>query len=772
MLPSQRVLYRSVRSISLLGLSASLCLTPQARAAEKGLEEVIVTARKREENLQQVPAAVNVFTAESLKDQQIDSIVDLQKSTPNVTMMETGGLLSGNLTVFIRGIGNDPGFDPGVGIYLDDVYLSRTNGLMMQLYDIQRVEILKGPQGNLYGRNTIGGAIKYITREPDDSLSGNLEGKIGTGNLRQVKGNVSGPLVDGLLYGGVGIAYQKRDGFQTNIVDGHRYDSIDSVAWRANLKLTPSDSFTAKLMYNYSYDNPEPKVPERLAVDRAAIINQFNKGIPPALPGTADLSGALGPGKANTTFDFSMYYLKTRTAALTLEWQPSDALTLKSVSAYRAQYTRQPYDFGATADAYLQQDSGGHSRDLSQEFQLNYTGRHFEFVSGIFYLNGYNTSQAVTFYTPRYPIPSAGALDYMGFGRAENHLKSASVYANLDYDLTERLHASLGIRDTFDRKQVENEVTRVGRLYIAPGLACTYGVYTGACAAPQLRRTLSPQVFVEPTHQGWHNYSPTFKLAYDLTPDTMVYAGVASGFKAGGLNISGAQVQDYNPEEVRAYTLGYKTTLADNRLRINMELFYNDYTDKQFSYVTFDKNNSLTNMQGNVGKMHTQGVDFESTWLTPIDGLQLDLNVGYLEVHLQKFDVPNFATGAVNDISDSTALGYSPRWTVSPRVSYTMAAGTAGDLTFSADANYRARQYTNTPIDLNDSLSVQQRSSDYTIFNASVVFRSADRHWRYALEGRNLTDRRVINSTYSVAPFINAGYNDPFTWALSVGYSY
>jgi iron complex outermembrane receptor protein len=339
--------------------------------------------------------------------------------------------------------------------------------------------------------------------------------------------------------------------------------------------------------------------------------------------------------------------------------------------------------------------------------------------------------------------------------------------------LTDRLHATAGIRGTLDRKQTEVDQTTAGRLYLAPMLACTYGDYSGICGQiPELRASLNPSTIVEPTHKSWRNYSPTFKLAYDLTSDSVVYIGAASGFKAGGLNTSGGVVTPYNPEKVRSYTLGYKTTLLDNHLRINTELFYNDYTDKQFAFVTFDKNNNLLNAQGNVGKTHTQGVDFESNWITPIDGLNISLNVGYLEAHLDKFAVPNFSTGVVNDIAASTALGFSPRWTVSPRVSYTMGVRDTGDLTFNAEANYRARQYTNTPIYLNDPLSVRQQSPEYTVFNASIVFKTADNHWRYALEGRNLTDRREVNNTYLVGPFVNAGYTDPFTWAFSVGYTY
>jgi len=235
------------------------------------LEEVIVTARKREENLQQVPAAINVFTAETLKDRSVDSLTDMQSSTPNITMSSASGLQSGALSVFIRGIGNDPGFEQGVGVYMDDVYLQRANGLILDVFDIERIEILKGPQGNLYGRNTIGGAIKYITKEPSETFEANIDGKVGNYDLRQVKGSISGPLVDGLAYGGLGLAYKTRDGLQTNLYDGQKFNELDSRAIRGELKLTPLDTVSVKIMGSYTSERGAPTVPTRLAVARAAL---------------------------------------------------------------------------------------------------------------------------------------------------------------------------------------------------------------------------------------------------------------------------------------------------------------------------------------------------------------------------------------------------------------------------------------------------------------------------------------------------------------------
>ena len=182
-------------------VAVAITTTDYTMAQQATLEEVVVTARKREESLQQVPMAVSAFSTTQLRDAQVDNILDLERMTPNVTLTDTGGLVGGAISVFIRGIGQDPGFGQGVGIYMDDVYLNRTTGALLEVYDVERIEILKGPQGNLYGRNTIGGAIKYITRQPTDEFEADIEVKGGDYDLIKVKGNVSGPLIQDTLYG-------------------------------------------------------------------------------------------------------------------------------------------------------------------------------------------------------------------------------------------------------------------------------------------------------------------------------------------------------------------------------------------------------------------------------------------------------------------------------------------------------------------------------------------------------------------------------------------
>jgi iron complex outermembrane receptor protein len=763
---------QSSLTIAIAMLLSPVFVAPMVQAADQALEEVIVTARKREENLQQVPVAINVFTADALKDRQIDNLVDMQSSTPNVTMSETSGLQAGSLSVFIRGIGNDPGFEQGIGVYLDDVYLQRQTGLMMDVFDVDRIEILKGPQGNLYGRNTIGGAIKYITKEPDDTVQAHLEGKIGSYDLRQVKGSASGPLVDGLLYGGVGLAYKKRDGIQTNLYDGRKYNAPDARAVRGELKLTPLDTLTMKLMGNFTSENGRPALPTRLAVDETASMLQYRRAIAVgALPANAplpDLTENQSPDKVNTAYDFDDFHIITRTLAATIQWEIDDNLAFKSVTAQRSQSNVAIYDFDTSDQVGLQTTNRPDSHDFSQELQLNYSGDGIDAVGGVYYGDARVDTPSRVYLGPRFPIPGQLPLAYDRYTDTTKdfaRVRTIAYYGNVDYDLTDDWHASAGLRFTKDMRTIKRDATFSGLVYTPFGVAGPdQPLNMGGRSVVLLPSDTS---FPE-TSASWTNYSPTFKLSYDIDEDTMAYASVASGFKSGNFNTTSTVLGEVAPEKVRTYSTGLKTTLADGRLRFNTEVFYNDYTDKQLSTIKF-VGTQLSNSIDNVGKAHTSGVDFEANWLTPIDGLQIDLSVGYLDSVMDEYTNDSDPDG---DAADHTSLGFAPRWTVGSRASYTVPVNEWGDLIVAGDVAYRAKAYTNSPVDRNNELAMTQQAPEYALYNASVVFKTQDGHWRFGLDGKNLGDKRVIVNTYSVSPFIDAGYNDPRTWSVSVGYDY
>jgi iron complex outermembrane receptor protein len=253
----------------------------------------------------------------------------------------------------------------------------------------------------------------------------------------------------------------------------------------------------------------------------------------------------------------------------------------------------------------------------------------------------------------------------------------------------------------------------------------------------------------------------------------MVYTGYVSGFKSGDL-IAGTSV---DPEIVDTWSLGVKSMLLDGAMRLNGEIFYNDYQDKQLRTTLIDENAALIQTLDNVGKMESTGVEAEMTWLLPVEGLAVDINVGYLDYDVNQYlnAVEDPATGEamVVNVADTTALGFSPEWTGQARVSYSFDTGNSGSMYLSADVAYRDEMYTDSPIDLTVPIKENALSDSLTTYNAVVAWTTQDQHWRVALEGKNLTDERELVNSYNAVPFfLNGGYNRERTWALSVAYTY
>ena len=272
--------------------------------------------------------------------------------------------------------------------------------------------------------------------------------------------------------------------------------------------------------------------------------------------------------------------------------------------------------------------------------------------------------------------------------------------------------------------------------------------------------------------ENWSEFTPSAKLSFRASDSTLLYGGVSTGFKSGGFTFTGRayNASTYAPETVTTYSAGLKTTLADGSLRFNAEAFINDYQDKQFRVIALDDSTgTLVQQNDNAGKVETRGFEFELLWLPPVDGLALNLNLGYLDVEVKEL-IDEVAPGMLGNVADDHAMGYAPEWTVQARVQYTASLGGAGSLTFGADADYRDKMYTDSPIDLTNPFFLAAESDDRILANAFLTYRSADSRWRVTLEGKNLGDKRVLENTFPVSNFILGGYNRGRTWGLTVAY--
>lgn len=768
------------------------------------IEEIIVTARKRSESLQDVPMAVHAFSRQQLKDASIDNIVDLARMTSNITLNETSGLIGGTIQIFMRGIGNDPGIDQGIGLYVDDVYINRTTGALLEVYDVDRIEILKGPQGSLYGRNTVGGAIKYITRQPSDELTAEMEFKAGTYDQRKFSGSVSGPLIPGTLYGGIGFVKKDRDGHQTNIFDNSKWYAADTQAIRGNLLYTPSDDFRVKLAVDYSKDDSKQAIPGRVATKDDSGLSFVFTGAnrffgpdtaPYATPNDAripsDIDKVNSENVGNLFTSYDNFKIETKSAALTFEYDYNDYFTFKSVTSARFVENTQTFDFDGSDQHYIRTLSNKESDDYSQEFQLNYSGDSVNAVMGLYYLDATNNNNGpgLTEQTSRIRVTTA--QNKWTF-KDERKTESKSIYGNLDWDISDEWQLSIGGRYTQDEKELEQIADVTSTRYAlattsitgprAP-LAIVSGAEVRVAASPLFTGWLDPRLtrtstttFSENTgnKKSWSEFSNSAQLSYRYDENIMVYTGFSSGFKSGGFKTSGGSAESYNPEFVDSFTLGVKSTLLNGSMNLNFEAFYNDYTDKQLNTIKFE-NNELVQTFLNVGEVTSSGAEVEMFWLTPLDGLMFNLNIGYLNAEIDSY--PSVVEEGVNkgdkiETAGYHELGYAPEWTASARWAYEMPLSSYGTLMLGADVAYRTEMYTNSPIDTRTAFFTSQQSEEHVIWNAIAAFRSNDQRWRIALEAKNLEDRRVLVNTFNVASVITGGYNLPRSVALSVGYSF
>ena len=776
----------------LVALLAAPFMASEIHAASMVMEEVVVTARKRSESLQDVPVAISAFSESQLKNRQVNDITDLERMTPNVTLGDTGGLVAGAVQVFVRGIGNDPGFDQGVGIYVDDVYLNRTSGALLKVYDVERIEILKGPQGNLYGRNTIGGAIKYVTRQPGPETLANVEFGTGSFDRYTVKADISGALIEDSLYGSFGIMRSERDGIQKDRNSGETYWGEDALAARTNLLWEMAPGHRLKFQADFMRDTSAPRIPNRLAVDADTLsgIDFVTTGANTFLfPGAGVLSTPNDQSLPNDEDDVSTGYnrfddfkVETQTLAATYEWDIDDNWTFKSVTSARFLDNFQPYDFDGSQQDFITSSRPRESEDYSQEFQFNYASARLNAVAGLYYLDALEEIENVTDQTPRLRAVQTHRKNTFV---DERTLESFSVYGSVDWDFAADWQVSVGARYTRDSKDLKQRASleqgffALARLNGFPDsavLAIAPGQEAAVEAHPMFREWVANTRFFQSTtaestdiDESWSEFTPSVKLSHFFNEDTLIYSGIATGFKSGGFNAESGAATAFDPETVTSYSVGVKTTLLENSLRINGEAFYNDYQDKQLATIVLDGAN-LVQRSDNVGEVSSSGAEVEINWF-PLASLQVGLNIGYLDTEVKQFDSFDSSGNPVN-LADRTELGFAPRWTAQLNALYDLNLGDAGNLTVGGDVSYRYKSFTNSPVDTTDRFERQQVQQEHYITNAQVSYTTLDRKWRVSLEGKNLEDKRVLSNSYVVGPFVSAAYNMPRTWGLSVAYQY
>ena len=706
---------------------------------------IIVTARRTEETLQRVPTAISAFNERALDRIQATDSTGLQGAVPNLNIVQGRGS-SNSTNIFIRGIGQPDAlqtFDPAVGVYVDDVYLSRIRGTQLDLLDLERIEVLRGPQGTLYGKNTIGGAIKAVTRRPGEDLRASATVALGSYNQRELKAAISGPLGNGIA-AGLSFLKSKRDGYVEDRVLDRDYNDKDTFAIRGSVALTPSDRVRIDFTADYTHDDAAMTVGQPLNSITYLLSGVVHLALPlNPDPDDYDFTGRTSPTLPNST------KMTHKGLAMTAAVDLSDAVTIRSITAYRELSTKDYVDIDATelevGDVLVEVDQN----QISQELQLNYNAGPIQAVGGLYYLREHVTSyqeayadELVDLRPFRSPgcipilcLPDAllGPSNFPTFFRSVDDdltTKSYAAYANASYEIVSGLRLAVGARYTHENKDY----------FRSTSLASNSPIIV-------LSNPASPFIF--DAKKSWNDFSPMASLDYQLSPDVMVYGRVAKGFKSGGFNGRANSVAErtaYEPETVTSYEAGVKSSIA-KQLRLNLTAFYNDYKDFQ-ARVSETAPDPLTGLDvpqltvRNAGKLKIKGAELEAAW-TPVGGLLLDTQIGYLDAKYKEFYDERFP-------GSSRAFqtpAFAPKWTVRMGAQYAFALGDAGGITIGGQSRYRsamALSVDNTTISTNPAL-VQRISGlfsePYWVHDARIVWENRSKQLSVGVYANNLTDK-------------------------------
>ena len=695
-------------------------------AAGDNDDVIFVTARRRAESIIDVPLSITAYSGEQLENQGALDITDVGDTTPNVTLEASRGTNS-TLTAFIRGVGQqDPvaGFEAGVGIYLDDVYLNRPQAALLDIYDVERIEILRGPQGTLYGRNTIGGAIKYVTRRLPRDAELRVRATVGTDEHADLVVSASTPVEDDALVRiGGSVARLSRGGFGENLTTGLENYNRDIWAGRASVEINNEDNVFVRFQGDLSQDNSNPRGGHRL------IPSLFTGA--PVLDDEFDSRGALlDPEQEVRAWGMSLF----------AEVQPSDNWTLRSITAYRRDRSGTPIDFDALPAVDVDVPAVYRNRQLSQELQVLYNSGPFNALLGAYLLE----ANAVTIFDVRLP----NGVTALTFGDVDT--ETYAIFGDFTYDFSDMFSVSLGGRYTWDERT--SDIDR--------------GVFLGGGGSPFFGGT-GVRILTQSDFTGtadFREFTPRASVSFHPAEDQTVYASYSAGFKGGGFDPRGVstacrgptggactpqqlfEFMSFEPETVDSYELGYRASLFDRRVNIALAAFHADYRDVQVPGsvgTVLNGQQTFIGVTTNAAKARFQGIEFEGNALVAQDlavsrdRLNLGWSLGWLNA-----DYLEFIDARGIDVADRREIQNTPEWTASGTINYNVPAG-PGTLNFNTTVSYRS---SSQQFELRTPLLDQ---GSYALWDASLVWRSDDDRWSIGLHGRNLTDTRYITAGYN-----------------------
>ncbi len=713
-----------------------------AEKKKKGLEVIEVTARKSVENIQDVPVAVTSVSAQDLAEHGISVITEIQQFSPNTTLQASRGTNS-TLTAFIRGVGQqDPlwGYEPGVGIYVDDVYLARPQGAVLDLLDVERVEVLRGPQGTLYGKNTIGGAVKYITKEMSGDTEFNIEGTLGSYNQRDVKITGQIPLIDDELFIGFGHAQLARDGFgeflkiadSVGKQDKENYNK-DVTASRLTLEYRPSTDLFMRLAWDKTQDDSNAKGGYRLL---------------PSLLTDAPVPDSVFDSYTSMPTE---NLVEVEGLSLTVDWTINDDLSMKFITASRESYSDTNIDFDNTDLDIFDVPAIYDDENTSHELQVNYQGEGYTLVAGGYLYDGESCGHfdAILGFLGR-ALTGGAAPGLTREVSGCSNSKSQALYAQSSIELSEKLSMTVGARYTNEEREADvSNGLQFLNVYPRTGWVDGY-VRDSAITFPQVlgTDTNGDDILDAPKSEDWSRFTPRVGIEYYADDKTMFFASYSQGFKSGTFNPRASSNEDAaNPEVVDSIEFGMKKDWNE-QIRTNLTVFSIDHTDRQYIIVTPDPNDAtvLNQNLGNTKGSTVTGFEAEVN-IAATDELSFDIAFGYLDSEIE--DDPKALTPIIG-------LSNTPDYTLALSASYLIDSEYGY---FIVNGGYYYRDDYRLFED-NDDLFQE----GYGNLNIGVTWESNEGTWYGGIYGKNLTDEEYMIGGYNFAT-----QNDDGSWAPGLG---
>jgi iron complex outermembrane receptor protein len=720
---------RSTLAATIALFAAVPALADQPAGQSDRIEEITVTAQKRVENAQDVPISVSALDGQTLKELGVRSSDEISEFLSNLQIIS------------IRGIGlndfNTNNAGPN-GVYVDEVYMSSPASQTFQTFDLDRVEVLKGPQGTLYGRNTTGGAINYISAKPTDDPYALVHTSFGSFNTWETDGVVSGPITD-QIKGRLAFQHDQSDGYMENLANGKTENGANDYAARGIIDARLSDALT--LEWNLHMGRVDTRPTEYRQV--GTLSNPFTQCANAAILAgqCTDIYGYKAPSgfyQGNYNRDQNLRVDDYGTS-LRADYALAD-VTLTSITAFEYTNKYHPEDSDAEPLDLLEIDYGVKSKTFTQEFRAAGGGETYHWLGGVYYLNEdlnqNQTSRALIDLDQVY-FPGIGDGNALiGSGISTQRTAAYAAYGQTDFQIIDRLKLTVGGRYTYEHKAFDT----IGLL------------------STETNGAFPPQTPLYDAKENLSNSAANWRVAldYKLSDQVMVYASIATGFKSGGFNggfldtnpaNDVRQLQPIKPEKVTAYEVGFKTDLFDKRLRLNGAAFYDDYSDMQvFNLVPAQTAGALpVQVLDNAPSATIEGIELEAE-AKPFSHFTTGLNIGLLQTQMGRF-ISGLGTSDVEDFTGHR-LPLAPKFNAQALAAYTIDMPNDDMVRAETSFSYRSKQFFDVR---NDPLLTQ---AGYWLLNARIAYMTNDGHWEFAAFGKNLTGTKYLNYAVNLSsPF-------------------